>query len=99
VRCITDLRSQWFLIELLCRHCTQDPNRPRKHGSGAVSKASANAVAAKLSRLLEEDKNIKQVRSFFTYCFLHVGGEPALVFSSSLCSFPASASHVCIYLS
>jgi hypothetical protein len=40
----------------------QDPNRPRRHTlSTTTSRATASSVAAKLSRLLEEDKNIKQV--------------------------------------
>jgi hypothetical protein len=40
----------------------QDPNRARRSAANALTtKSSAAAIASKLSRLLEEDKNIKQV--------------------------------------
>jgi hypothetical protein len=42
----------------------QDPNRARRSAANALTtKSSASAIASKLSRLLEEDKNIKQVTS------------------------------------
>jgi hypothetical protein len=45
-----------------CRLFVQDPNRARRSAANALTtKSSASAIASKLSRLLEEDKNIKQV--------------------------------------
>jgi hypothetical protein len=63
------VRATFFIVAA----AVQDPNRARRSAANALTtKSSAAAIASKLSRLLEEDKNIKQVTSVLC-CDRYVG--------------------------